>query len=95
MLCSSALDHVFPKPSCAACRLILLQMQPVRAAARGKALGSAPVGRSGEEMEARENFEPRGCWVCDKAAAVAAAWSDTPKSQHRDGKASMTSSVLQ
>lgn len=33
--------------------------------------------------------------VCDKAAAVAAAWSDTLKTQHRDGKASMTSSVLQ
>lgn len=38
-----------------------------RAAFR-EALGSAPneKDRSGEEMEARENFEPRGCWWVTK-----------------------------
>lgn len=60
MLCSSALDRVFPEASHAVC-------QARRAACR-KALGSAPneKDRGGEEMEARENFEPRGCWCVTK-----------------------------
>lgn len=89
MLCSSALDRVFPEASHAVC-------QARRAACR-KALGSAPNEKDSGWRRDGSQGEFRAPWVlvCDKAAAVAAAWSDTLKYQHRDGKASMTSSVLQ
>lgn len=98
MLCSSALDRVFPEASHAVCQLMPLR---TAAARQGEQHAEKPWavppmrrirgGRDGSQGE----FRAPWVLVCDKAAAVAAAWSDTLKYQHRDGKASMTSSVLQ